>query len=408
MKLDAFNYLMNKNKGGSSGGAELNIAYGDTAPDDTSKLWVKTAEPEGVQITPKLHPMSEVLIMGIKQITDYAYDIASAVVGTKMYLFGGKYATNLKKINVFDTESNTITALGTTLPSAAYGIASAVVGTKVYLFGGRMTNSYLKTINVFDTESNTITTLSTTLPYAAHGIAPAVIGTKVYLFGGYTDSNYNYTGGGDYLKTINVFDTESNTITTLSTTLPAYTYGIAPAVIGTKVYLFGGYTGNPLHTINVFDTESNTITTLSTTLPYAAHDIASAVVGTKVYLFGGYSGSDYHNTINVFDTESNAITTLDTKLPNPAYGIASSVVGTKVYLYGGITEGRYLDTINVFVALAELSENNMLIETSTAENTIDLLPNIKVGVRNVFIGNAEGYAERAEAYLHNGTEWRKL
>ena len=34
------------------GGSELNIAYGDTAPEDTSKLWVKTTEPDSVEISP--------------------------------------------------------------------------------------------------------------------------------------------------------------------------------------------------------------------------------------------------------------------------------------------------------------------------------------------------------------------
>ena len=311
MKLDAFTYLINKNKGGSSGGAELNIAYGDTPPTDTTKLWVKTAEPEVLQITPKLHPINEELDIGIGNLPTAAQAIASSVVGTKVYLFGGYGSSRLSTINVFDTESNTITTLGAKLPSYSSDMASAVVGTKVYLFGG------------------------------AKGTSGSA-------------------GSNDRLATINVFNTESNTITTLSKNLPSGAYGITSAVVGTKVYLFGGYDGSFLSRINVFDTESNTITTLDVTLPVSNCDIASAVVGAKVYLFGGSS------------------------------------VGTK------------LNTINVFVALTELPANNMLIETSTTENTFDLLPNMVVGVRNVFIGNAEGYAERAEAYLHNGTEWRKL
>ena len=64
--------------------------------------------------------------------------------------------------------------------------------------------------------------------------------------------------------------------------------------------MFGGYIGsNRLNTINVFDTESSTITTLSTTLPAVAERIAAAAVGTRIYLFGGY-GVDYLNTINAF------------------------------------------------------------------------------------------------------------
>ena len=32
----------------SSGGSELNIAYGDTAPEDTSKLWIKSEKPSNI------------------------------------------------------------------------------------------------------------------------------------------------------------------------------------------------------------------------------------------------------------------------------------------------------------------------------------------------------------------------
>jgi hypothetical protein len=53
----------------------------------------------------------------------------------------------------------------------------------------------------------------------------------------------------------------------------------------------------------VFDTETQQIETLSTTLPTAARELASGVVGTKIYLFGGNGGS-YLNTINVFEAPS--------------------------------------------------------------------------------------------------------
>ena len=41
--------LVPRRKSASGGGAEMNVAFGDTAPDDTSKLWIKTAEPESLE-----------------------------------------------------------------------------------------------------------------------------------------------------------------------------------------------------------------------------------------------------------------------------------------------------------------------------------------------------------------------
>ena len=221
------------------------------------------------------------------------------------------------------------------------------------------------------------------------------------MFGGYS---------GSALNTINVFDTESNTITTLSATLPTVAWYIASAVIGKKVYLFGGRGSSSsvvLNTINVFDTESNTITTLSATLPKAAYSIASAVVGTKVYLFGGQDGNYSLNTINVFDTESNTITTLSATLPTAAWDITSAVVGTKVYLFGGRVSGA-LNTINVFVAALALAANNMLIEASTTNNIFNLLPTVELGVNAVYLGNADGVAETVAAALYVDGAWAEI
>ena len=130
-----------------SSGASLNIAYGNTAPSDTSKLWIKGSEAEEVTITTQ---------------------------------------------QLFST-------LSTTLSVGTYGIGTAAVGTKIYLFGGNDSNGRINTINVFDTTNNTISTLSTTLPTNTEGIGTAAVGTKIYLFGGYVEY------GVDYLNTINEF-----------------------------------------------------------------------------------------------------------------------------------------------------------------------------------------------------------
>ena len=338
--------------GGSGGGAEMNIAYGDTEPTDTSKLWVKTNTPDAVNVTSRIVTSGGEMELAIAGLPRRASAITSAAVGTKVYLFGGLDGSQLNTINVFDTENNTINTLSITLPSAASAIASAAVGTKVYLFGGKDDSSYLSTINVFDTETNTITMLSTTLPYRLSGIASAAVGTKVYLFGGEYSTSY---------------------------------YSI----------------------ISVFDTETNTITMLSTTLPQGASTIASAAVGTKVYLFGGGNKSSRFSTINVFDTENNTINTLSITLPSAASAIASAAVGTKVYLFGGYANSA-IQEINAFVTSMPLTANNLLIETNVAKNLFNLLPNVEMGVNSVYLGNADGNAEKVAAALYRNGAWVEI
>ena len=342
-----------------SSGASLNIAYGNTAPSDTSKLWIKGSEPGRL-----------LLISGTPE----------------------------------PTLEDTISTLSTPLPTVAQSIGVASVSTKIYLFGGNKASSAgdrLNTIQVFDTTNNTISTLSTTLSTAADGIGVASVSTKIYLFGG---------GGGasNYLNTINVFDTANNTITTLSTTLPTAADGIGVASVGNKIYLFGGYSDDKLNTINVFDTANNTITTLSTPLPTVMARMGTAAVGTKIYLFGG-NGAGYLNTIKVFDTVNNTITTLSITLPTAAQNIGVASVGYKVYLFGGRSGGvAYLNTINEFIAQLSLTANSILITEGQQENTFNLLSSptqVEISVKNVYRGNSSNIAELNDAYLYNGSVW---
>ena len=286
----------------TGGSASFNIHFGTEAPSDTSKLWVET----------------------------------------------DTYPTEIRVTRDIRSECSMVTGV-LSLPTRLEWTAAGVVGTKIYTFGGSIPDGVSSAINVFDTETNTITTLSTKLPIKALGIAAGVVGTKIYLFGGNT--------GSYSLTTINVFDTETNTITTLSTRLPTSASGIAAGVVGTEIYLFGGSDGNYLSTINVFNTVTNIITTLSTALPTGTSRMATGVVGTKIYILGGYGSGGFSSTINLFTVHS------------------------------------------------YLSVNTVALIPSLTENIFMLMNVVELGVSAVYIGNADGKAEQVNAYLHNGTEW---
>lgn len=66
------------------GGGELNIYYGDTAPTDTSKLWVKTTEPESVEISPEL--------FGEELQNNKLYLVCNAVMNNKVKIVNSNSA----------------------------------------------------------------------------------------------------------------------------------------------------------------------------------------------------------------------------------------------------------------------------------------------------------------------------
>ena len=388
----------------ATSGATFNIAYGETAPEDTSKLWVKANEPANVSVGSDVE-VTEKIRTSNAHIPTSSSRMGCAAVGTKIYLFGGcdSIDSYLNTINIFDTINETISTLSATLPTACENISCAAVGTKIYLFGGdRGYNVGLNTINVFDTETKTITTLPTTLPTVCYDMGCTSIGTKIYLFGGYNN------GGG--INTINVFDTETETITTLPITLPRNYGNIGSVSIGNKIYLFGGDNGNDISdTINVFDAETETITTLTTTLPVYCGRMGCATVDNKIYLFGGQAHGGSVNTINVFDAKTESITTLSTTLPTGCDDMGCASVEAKIYLFGGENASECFNRISIFYNAHQLTQGNIKIQPDLLNNKFNLIntenARVEIGVEKVYIGNANNEAELCEAYLHNGTEW---
>jgi N-acetylneuraminic acid mutarotase len=382
-------------------GTEMNIAFGDTPPEDTSKLWVKTTKPAAVEV--KLNADfvgSGELKAGILALPSYRYEMAAAAVGDKIYVFGGRTETNSSSsafssdIILFDTKTNTITTLTQKLDVGLAEAAIAAVGTKIYLFGGYYYRStgigYRSHIIIFDTETHTRTTSSTFLPSSCADMSAAAVGNDIYLFGGRSN--------GSHSSYIYVFHTKSDSLERVPVYLPTARAGSGIATVGHKIYVIGGSKGTVdyLYDIIMYDTEKGTITTLAPKLSSSQIYSEAASVGTKIYIFGG------SNTNKIFelDTETNKLTQLYTILPANIYSEGIAAVGNKIYLLGGYASGM-TKSIHEFVALMDLPKNHILIEASGSKNIFNLLPNMEIGVKNVYLGNADGLGERVPAYLHH-------
>lgn len=390
-----------------TGGAKFNIAYGDTEPEDTSMLWVKTATPAAVRIKSRVEAASEELEILIGTVPVAAQSVRAVAIGTKLYLFGGSIGSEeLNVIHIYDTETGVLSTLSTVMPIKSSTSAVVAVGNKVYLFGGA-TIAFLNTIYMFDCETNTFSKLSTTLPVSIYCMGVAAVGKMVYLFGGMTPTKQS---------AIYAFNTETNAITTLSTTLPAAIGLISAVAVGTKIYLFGGKGDNGiLSTIHVFDTETHAIEPLGVTIPATAGACYSAVakVGRKIYLFGGRTAADKcTNTIAAFDYEKDTISVIDASLPSNAERMGVAVVGASAYLVGGVNGSTYLNAIHRFTASFALPQNRMLIEASLTDNLVELVTegdtSAEIGVANVYLGNADGIGEKVAAAIYKDGAWVEI
>lgn len=373
------------------GDSMLNIHYGDTAPEDTSMLWCKCAKPDSVIISSDISQMP-MTIDTVKSIT--ASPPKYARVGTTLYL------VDTSKLYKYDLSTEEFTALETlSTDNIRYGCMCAV-GTNVYLIGGYN----LKSIYVFDTVSEVLTLLDVQLPVALRDSVAGVIGTTIYLFGG-------CQGGGGGYNSIYEFNTETNEIIQLSATLSYKQSETGCVVYGTKIYLFGGYYYNSstnkgyVSTIAEFDTETKTIRYV-TALPRSMSNIGCCLVGTKVYLFGGYAGSSgsTYDTIYVFDIETEQITTLDIILPVKGKEIVTALNGSDIYLL-------YNNAVYRFALQTDLHYGTLQILPSLSKNKFNLLgatPRVEIGVSNILLGNSDNLGEFVDAYLYKDEAWVQI
>lgn len=97
-----------------SEGVKLNIAYGDTPPEDTSKLWIRANEPDKITFKKEVEGAESVSLLDTYlPRNEYSYvesAMGCASVGTKIYLFGGN-------MSVYGIDnSNSITKFTLTSP----------------------------------------------------------------------------------------------------------------------------------------------------------------------------------------------------------------------------------------------------------------------------------------------------
>jgi len=313
-------YFWNKIKSEIS--SESCIVCSPNQPENLKKgLWIKTDK-----INKAINILYDITEENCKKKANFAVSVdqwegASILsVGNKCYLFGGGYnGTWTSCIQIYDLETNIITQSETTMTngvrSGFSGVAS--VENMCYTFGGGQTGSNnsntTKICNKYDTTTDICTQICSLCNPMVFSSATAV-GEKCYIFGGYyyngsTYSNYSY---------IQCYDSVSNIITTISNLRNGICKTSAVS-IGTKCYIFGGRYEYPNGTvaknynyIQIYDTETNVLTSAKASLISATYGTSAAVSGGKCYIFGG---SNTLAKIQIYDPVTDVCTTSDMTLP---------------------------------------------------------------------------------------------
>ena len=382
-----------------SGGAKLNIAYGDTAPEDTSKLWVKTAEPESVEISPDFGYGEVVQTTGIK--SGFPTSNITCEDGDYLYINGSSGIEKYDKKTLEKVENTNIS--GGSSMQVSNGILYCA--RSVYSDGNNR-YSYRATLYAIDLSTNTETELKSNLEHIGGNLI--IYNNKIYLIGG----GYEYvymSGGWQYTypesNKITIYDISTKIVETI-----VYSYGswyCKSCLVGNKVYVFGGCsrsnsTVTPKSNIICVNLDTKIVTKCNAVLPIATYDVGISNLGNYIYLSGGGKTSQI---VYRYDTVNDTIEQVNVTLEHARASCATFFNGTELYLLGS---NSIVDKLQINVPL---SSTKLKIISDWLKNQFAIISGstkVMMGVNKAFKGDANGKAKEVTAYVHDGVNWHNL
>ena len=231
---------------------------------------------------------------------------AVVAVGGKVYSFGGGIRKHRDEgqldVHVFNTVSLRWRRLAPEapgragrlleVPSKRWGHTAVLVEDNIYIWRGCKYNTreYTNALYGFDVDAQRWfkPRVSGTVPEGRRGHSACVLGKIMFIHGGWTQ-HCSFTD--DIYK----FDTSTMLWSVINTrgTPPPASYCHSATMIGTKMFVFGGYGGQFYNTIRVFDTETNSWmnTPSAQCLPERRGYHSAFSYKGELYIFGGTRSS---------------------------------------------------------------------------------------------------------------------
>jgi hypothetical protein len=219
------------------------------------------------------------------------------------------------------------------LKTGRFGAVAVAQGDYVYVIGGHNTGGILSDIERFDVRSHEVTRLTNKLtPRYNHGAA--LIGGKIYVFGGH---GYNLPGGSPFEATMDIYDLESGKISH-GAPLPTPRGYFATASLDQKIYVIGGAYGEPAtmrqtNWTEIYDPATDTWSK-GVPMPTIRECVAVTANGCIV-VAGGYRKPTNGGlkTVECFVSDKNQWLSLP-DLGRPVSANSAAVLGNYLFLFG--------------------------------------------------------------------------
>lgn len=378
----------------TSSGAELNIHYGDTAPEDTSKLWVKTTKPESVEISPDFGYGEAIQTTGVKS----GFPTGTVCVDEDyLYAVSENYIKKYDK-NTFTFISDLVYVYNKNVYSILVHNGILYYMENVYTQSGF--NSYIRAkLHAYDLTTKEETVLKS--GYKRAGARLQLYNDKLYIIGGGYNDNDSYID----VSGCDIYDISKNTWeTAMQYSIGGSYYGCV--IIGNNTFIFGGRTfdGDTKYTaIRRANLDTKTVTACNAVLPIATYSMGVSNVGNYVYLSGGAETS---KDVYRYNTETDTIEKLNVTLEHARTICATFFNGTELYLLGS---NSIVDKLQIDVPLSStklkiisdwLNNQFAVVNSSSAR--------VMIGVNKAFKGDENNKAKEVTAYVFDGVNWHNL
>jgi N-acetylneuraminic acid mutarotase len=307
----------------------------------------------------------------LKAIPQGANEVVGAAVDGRLYVYGGERmqtqhvygGVNLKTqpLGIFwsyDPKADAWTRLKSN-PVPVHHAAAVGIGKKFYVLGGfRLPDTgrigwYPENKAwVYDTETQSWSALPP-MPTSRGAFAAVAVDNKIYAVGGAKipsgmelADGLNAGGRVEIVGTVEVFDTEKNTWTTLKP-MPLARNHHDVAYLDGKLYVIGGtigscFPGGWSSNVSMNEVYDIATDTWSTGAPMAAarSAIGVAALGGRIYAIGGEGWSDESGRVfrasESYDPKTNSWTE-EAAMPTPRHGFAKGIIDGKLYAVSGVT-----------------------------------------------------------------------
>lgn len=237
---------------------------------------------------------------------------------------------------------------------ARSSFGAAQIAEKIFIVGGHQggehtypPESFLDRMDYYDLMQNKWLQAKSR-PVKAHGYQIVAHNKYLYAFGGFAYSP-DHNPKWKSLADIHRYDTTTDSWQYIGA-LPRPRSSHSAIKVGSKVYLMGGWDATPKYDgdydghfhekIDIFDLDSESISTLGATFKAPLRRAITAIRnGFEIIILGGISqGADHFNLLNhvsAFNTRTNSWNEYP-KLPSPTFAPAAEILEDNIYLFGGM------------------------------------------------------------------------